>query len=118
MFAAVAKSIFGSANDRYVRSLGKYVDAVNALEPSISALSDEQLRGQTELFRERLANGEKLDALLPEAFATVREAARRTLGQRHYDVQLIGGIALHRGEIAEMKTGAGKKLVAPMHVVL
>src|SRR5436190_14543932 len=118
MFAAVAKSIFGSANDRYVRSLGKYVDAVNALEPSISALSDEQLRGQTELFRERLANGEKLDALLPEAFATVREAARRTLGQRHYDVQLIGGIALHRGEIAEMKTGEGKTLVATLAVYL
>src|SRR6266567_5653441 len=92
MFAAVAKSIFGSANDRYVRSLGKYVDAVNALEPNINALSDDELRAQTGLFRLRLANGEKLDNLLPEAFATVREAAIRTLGQRHYDVQLIGGI--------------------------
>jgi len=118
MFAAVAKSIFGSANDRYVRSLGKYVDAVNALEPSISALSDEQLRGQTDVLRQRFANGAKLDALLPEAFATVREAARRTLGQRHYDVQLIGGIALHRGEIAEMKTGEGKTLVATLAVYL
>src|SRR5688500_1144962 len=118
MFAAVAKSIFGSSNDRYVRSLGKYVDAVNALEGEISALSDDQLHAQTERFRERLANGEKLDSLLPEAFATVREAAIRTLGQRHYDVQLIGGIALHRGEIAEMKTGEGKTLVATLAVYL
>ncbi|NUQ17600.1 MAG: preprotein translocase subunit SecA, partial [Sphingomonas sp.] len=118
MFAAVAKSIFGSANDRYVRGLGKYVDAVNALEPSIKALSDDELRAQTEKFRERLSNGEKLDNLLPEAFATVREAAIRTLGQRHYDVQLIGGIALHRGEIAEMKTGEGKTLVATLAVYL
>src|SRR3954451_3466879 len=118
MFAAVAKSIFGSANDRYVRGLGKYVDAVNAFEPKIHALSDDELRGQTELLRQRLGNGEPLDALLPEAFATVREAAIRTLGQRHYDVQLIGGIALHRGEIAEMKTGEGKTLVATLAVYL
>ena len=118
MFAAVAKSIFGSANDRYVRSLGKYVDAINGFEPTISAMTDEELRGQTELFRRRLAEGAKLDDLLPEAFATVREAAIRTLGQRHYDVQLIGGIALHRGEIAEMKTGEGKTLVATLAVYL
>jgi preprotein translocase subunit SecA len=118
MFAAVAKSIFGSANDRYVRSLGKYVDAVNNLEAAIHALSDDELRGQTELFRQRLADGEKLESVLPEAFATVREAAIRTLGQRHYDVQLIGGIALHRGEIAEMKTGEGKTLVATLAVYL
>src|SRR5919112_1019953 len=118
MFAAVAKSIFGSANDRYVRGLGKYVDAVNGFEPNISALTDEELRGQTEIFRRRLAEGETLDQLLPEAFATVREAATRTLGQRHYDVQLIGGIALHRGEIAEMKTGEGKTLVATLAVYL
>jgi len=118
MFAAVAKSIFGSANDRYVRSLGKYVDAVNAFEPNISALTDDELKAQTELFRQRLANGEKVDELIPEAFATVREAAIRTLGQRHYDVQLIGGIALHRGEIAEMKTGEGKTLVATLAVYL
>ncbi|MFL6736795.1 MAG: preprotein translocase subunit SecA [Sphingomonas sp.] len=118
MFAAVAKSIFGSANDRYVRGLGKYVDAINAFEPNIQALSDEELHGQTEVFRQRLANGEKLENLLPEAFATVREAAIRTLGQRHYDVQLIGGIALHRGEIAEMKTGEGKTLVATLAVYL
>jgi preprotein translocase subunit SecA len=118
MIAGLAKSIFGSANDRYVRGLGKYVDAVNAFEPNIQALSDDELRGQTELFRQRLANGEKLDNLIPEAFATVREAAIRTLGQRHYDVQLIGGIALHRGEIAEMKTGEGKTLVATLAVYL
>ncbi|HET9810828.1 MAG TPA: preprotein translocase subunit SecA [Sphingomicrobium sp.] len=118
MIAALAKSIFGSANDRYVRGLGKYVDAVNAFEPTVSALTDEELRRQTEVFRERLTNGEQLDDLLPEAFATVREAAVRTLGQRHYDVQLIGGIALHRGEIAEMKTGEGKTLVATLAVYL
>ena len=118
MIAGLAKSIFGSSNDRYVRGLGKYVDAVNALETNIQALTDEELRGQTELFRRRLANGERLDDLLPEAFATVREAAIRTLGQRHYDVQLIGGIALHRGEIAEMKTGEGKTLVATLAVYL
>src|SRR5256885_6056178 len=118
MFAAVAKSIFGSANDRYVRGVGKYVDAVNALEPEISALGDDDLRAKTDRLRQRLADGEKLDALLPEAFATVREAATRTLGQRHYDVQLIGGIALHRGEIAEMKTGEGKTLVATLAVYL
>jgi preprotein translocase subunit SecA len=118
MFEAVAKRIFGSSNDRYVRSLGRYVDAVNGFEPTISALTDEELRGQTEVFRRRLAEGAKLDDLLPEAFATVREAAIRTLGQRHYDVQLVGGIALHRGEIAEMKTGEGKTLVATLAVYL
>ncbi|HEY8593369.1 MAG TPA: preprotein translocase subunit SecA [Sphingomicrobium sp.] len=118
MFASVAKSIFGSANDRYVRGLGKTVDAINALETNIQALSDDELKAQTERFRERLANGEKLDNLLPEAFATVREAAVRVLGQRHYDVQLIGGIALHRGEIAEMKTGEGKTLVATLATYL
>jgi preprotein translocase subunit SecA len=118
VFASVAKSIFGSANDRYVRGLGKYVDAINGFEPNIHALTDEELRGQTDLFRQRLVNGEKLDNLIPEAFATVREAAIRTLGQRHYDVQLIGGIALHRGEIAEMKTGEGKTLVATLAVYL
>jgi preprotein translocase subunit SecA len=118
MIAALARSIFGSANDRYVRSLGKYVDAVNAFEPTVSAMTDDELRGQTEIFRRRLEEGAKLDDLLPEAFATVREASIRTLGQRHYDVQLIGGIALHRGEIAEMKTGEGKTLVATLAVYL
>ncbi|MDQ3477958.1 MAG: preprotein translocase subunit SecA, partial [Pseudomonadota bacterium] len=118
MFAALAKNVFGSSNDRYVRGLGKHVEAVNALERSTEALNDEELRGRTEVLRQRIVAGETLDDLLPEAFATVREAAKRTLGQRHYDVQLIGGIVLHRGEIAEMKTGEGKTLVATLAVYL
>jgi preprotein translocase subunit SecA len=118
MLAGFAKAIFGSSNDRYVRSLRKIVDKINAFEPAIQALSDEELQGQTTKFKERLAAGETLDDLLPEAFATVREAAQRTLGQRHYDVQLIGGIVLHRGEIAEMRTGEGKTLVATLAVYL
>jgi len=118
VFAALAKSIFGSANDRYVRGLGKYVTTINGFEPTIEALTDEELRSQTEIFKRRLADGQSLDDILPEAFATVREAAKRTLGQRHYDVQLIGGIVLHRGEIAEMKTGEGKTLVATLAVYL
>ncbi|WP_448583015.1 preprotein translocase subunit SecA [Thermaurantiacus sp.] len=114
----VAKALFGSSNDRYVKSLQPLVRQVNALEPQYEAMSDEALRGQTALFRQRLANGETLDKLLPEAFATVREASRRTLGLRHFDVQLVGGIVLHRGEIAEMKTGEGKTLVATLAVYL
>ena len=118
MLASLAKSIFGSANDRYVAKLGKIVETINSHEPAISAMTDDELRGQTALFRQRLADGNKLDDLIPEAFATVREAARRTLGQRHYDVQMIGGIALHRGEIAEMRTGEGKTLVATLATYL
>ena len=118
MLAALAKSIFGSANDRYVRSMGKTVEAIAGYEPTISAMTDEELRGQTDIFRARLADGVKLDDILPEAFATVREAARRTLGQRHFDVQMIGGITLHRGEIAEMRTGEGKTLVATLATYL
>jgi preprotein translocase subunit SecA len=118
MFGALAKSIFGSSNERYVKSLGKLVDKVASFEPAISALSDEDLIGQTVKFRARLAAGETLDDLLPEAFATVREAGKRTLGQRHYDVQMIGGIVLHRGEIAEMRTGEGKTLVATLATYL
>lgn len=114
----LAKRIFGSSNDRYVRSIRPIVQKINALEPEISALSDEALKGQTARFKERLAAGESLDSLLPEAFATVREAARRVIGQRHYDVQLIGGIVLHRGEISEMRTGEGKTLVATAPVYL
>ena len=118
MIAGLAKSIFGSANDRYVRSLGKYVDAINGFEATISALTDDELRNQTELFRQRIAGGETLDNLLPEAFATVREAAKRTLGMRHFDVQMIGGIVLHSGKIAEMRTGEGKTLVATLPAYL
>ena len=118
MFAGFAKSIFGSSNDRYVRSLQKTVNQINALETTISAMSDEELQGQTARFRERLANGQDLDDILPEAFATVRESAKRVLGQRHYDVQMIGGIVLHRGEIAEMRTGEGKTLVATLATYL
>ncbi|HEX9955211.1 MAG TPA: preprotein translocase subunit SecA [Allosphingosinicella sp.] len=114
MFGGFAKAIFGSSNDRYVRSLRKIVDRINGFEPTISAMTDEELRGQTAIFRQRLADGQELDSLLPEAFATVREAAKRTLGQRHYDVQMIGGMVLHRGEIAEMRTGEGKTLVATL----
>ncbi|MFM7029231.1 MAG: preprotein translocase subunit SecA [Chakrabartia sp.] len=112
MLGKFAKSLFGSSNDRYVRSLLKIVDKINAREDAIQALSDDDLKNQTVLFRQRLEAGESLDDILPDAFATVREAAKRTLGQRHYDVQLVGGIALHRGEIAEMRTGEGKTLVA------
>jgi preprotein translocase subunit SecA len=118
MFAGIAKRIFGSSNERYVRSLGPLVARVNSHEASVSAMSDDALKGQTAAFRARLAAGETLDDLLPEAFATVREAASRTLGQRHYDVQLIGGVVLHRGEIAEMRTGEGKTLVATLAVYL
>ena len=118
MIGGFAKAIFGSANDRYVRSLGKIVDRISAFEPTLSAMTDEELRGQTAIFRRRLEGGEALDDLLAEAFATVREAARRTLGQRHYDVQMIGGIVLHRGSIAEMRTGEGKTLVATLAVYL
>jgi preprotein translocase subunit SecA len=118
MLGGLAKAIFGSSNDRYVRSLGKTVDKINGFEPTISAMTDDELADQTVKFRRRLAEGEELDDLLPEAFATVREAAKRTLGQRHYDVQMIGGIVLHRGEIAEMRTGEGKTLVATLAVYL
>jgi len=118
MLGGFAKAIFGSSNDRYVRSLRKIVERINGFESTVSAMTDEELRNQTALFRRRLADGATLDDLLPEAFATVREAATRTLGQRHYDVQMIGGIVLHRGEIAEMRTGEGKTLVATLAVYL
>jgi len=118
MLQSLAKSLFGSSNDRYVAKLRRIVEAINGYEPTISALTDEELSNQTAIFRQRLENGATLDDLLPEAFATVREAAKRTLGQRHYDVQMIGGIALHRGEIAEMRTGEGKTLVATLATYL
>ncbi|MGE7205624.1 preprotein translocase subunit SecA [Sphingomonas sp. NPDC019816] len=118
MFGGLAKSLFGSSNDRYVKSLKPTVAKIAAFEPEMEAMSDDQLAAQTVKFREQLANGATLDSLLPEAFATVREAARRVLGQRHYDVQMIGGIVLHRGEIAEMRTGEGKTLVATLATYL
>ena len=117
-FGGLAKRIFGTSNDRLIKSFQGKVEAINALEPQIEALSDEELKAQTGKFKERLEKGETLDDLLPEAFATVREAAKRTLGQRHYDVQLIGGMVLHKGMIAEMKTGEGKTLVATLAVYL
>jgi len=118
MIGAIARRLFGSANERYVKSLYQYVDAINALEPELEALSDDDLRARTKWFGERVANGETLDEILVEAFATVREASKRTLGQRHFDVQLVGGIVLHRGQISEMKTGEGKTLVATLAVYL
>ncbi|MBD3733852.1 MAG: preprotein translocase subunit SecA [Sphingopyxis sp.] len=114
MFGSLAKSLFGSSNDRYVASIRKIVAKINAFEPELEALSDENLKAQTQKFRDRLKAGETLDDILPEAFATVREAAKRTLGMRHFDVQMIGGIVLHRGEIAEMATGEGKTLMATL----
>lgn len=118
MFGSLAQKLFGSNNDRVVRSLQKNVVAINALEERIQALSDDALRAQTPALKARLAEGETLDQILPEAFATVREAARRTLGLRHFDVQMMGGMVLHQGKIAEMKTGEGKTLVATLPVYL
>ena len=118
MLGALARSLFGTANDRIVKGFDKPVAKINALEPELAKLSDEQLRAKTTEFRERLAKGETLDDLLVEAFAVVREGAKRTLGQRHFDVQLKGGMVLHQGKIAEMKTGEGKTLVATLPVYL
>jgi len=118
MLGALAKAVFGSSNERYVKSLDKNVRQINAFEPEMEALSDDQLTEQTTKFRRLLSEGKTLDDILPEAFATVREASRRVLGMRHFDVQLIGGMVLHRGEIAEMRTGEGKTLVATAGVYL
>ena len=118
MLGAVAKAVFGSSNDRYVKSLAPIVARIAGFEPTIAAMTDAELAGQTAVFRARLDEGAKLDDLLPEAFATVRESAKRVLGQRHYDVQMVGGIVLHRGEIAEMRTGEGKTLVATLATYL
>ena len=118
MFVSIARAIFGSANDRSLKSYQRRVPAINALEPAMEALSDDDLRGKTVEFRNRLEAGETLDDLLPEAFAVVREAGKRTLGQRHFDVQMVGGMVLHDGKISEMKTGEGKTLVATLPVYL
>jgi preprotein translocase subunit SecA len=115
---SLLRTVFGTANERIVRQMLPQIEAINALESELEPLSDEDLRNRTAWFRERLDQGERLDDLLVEAFATVREAAKRTLGQRHFDVQLMGGIVLHSGKIAEMKTGEGKTLVATLAVYL
>jgi preprotein translocase subunit SecA len=114
----IVKKIFGDANEREIKRLMKIVERINELEPSFESLSDEALRAKTEEYKGRIERGETLDDLLPEAFATVREASKRTLGMRHFDVQLMGGVVLHEGKIAEMKTGEGKTLVATLAVYL
>jgi len=114
MFQLIAKKIFGSVNDRIIKSMWPEVAKINAFEPQISALSDEELKAKTAEFKKRLADGATLDSLLHEAFAVVREAAKRTLNMRHFDVQLIGGMVLHHGKISEMRTGEGKTLVATL----
>src|SRR3982750_3471487 len=118
MIGALARKFFGSANDRRIKAAQPRVDAINALEPEIAALSDEALKARTAEFRKQLAEGKTLDDILVPAFATVREAAKRAIGQRHFDVQLIGGMILHEGQISEMKTGEGKTLVATLAVYL
>ena len=118
MFAALAKGLFGDANDREIKKLSQQVAAINEAEPLYEAMTDDELTSQTSLFRKKLADGASPDDLLVDAFATVREAAKRTLGQRHFDVQLMGGMVLHQGRIAEMKTGEGKTLVATLAVYL
>lgn len=114
MLSKVARTLFGSSNDRYVKSIMKIVGKIGEFEPQMEAMSDEQLQAQTPAFRERLIAGATLDDILPEAFATIREVSRRVMGMRHFDVQMVGGIVLHRGEIAEMRTGEGKTLVATL----
>ena len=118
MIGKIARKIFGSANDRFIKKQYKIVQQINDLEPDFIKLSDDELRAKTDEYKARLTKGETLDDLLPEAFATVREAAKRVMGQRHYDVQLVGGIVLHKGMIAEMKTGEGKTLVATLAAYL
>src|SRR6201990_3245087 len=118
MICALAPKLFGSPNDRRIKGYQPRVDAINALEPEVAALSDEALKARTNEFRQQLADGKTLDDILVPAFATVREASKRTLKQRHFDVQLIGGMVLHEGDIAEMKTGEGKTLVATLAVYL
>ena len=118
MFNRALTSLFGSRNERVLRQLSKSVNRINALEPEFEKLSDDALRGKTDEFKQRIAAGDSLDKLLPEAFAVVREAAKRTLGMRHYDVQMIGGMVLHQGKIAEMRTGEGKTLVGTLPVYL
>src|ERR1700690_1541563 len=116
--ASIFKRLFGSGNEAALEGIKPFIATINGFEPAISALPDEALRAKTSEFKSRLEKGETLEDILPEAFATVREAAKRTLGQRHFDEQLMGGIALHRRTIAEMKTGEGKTLVATLPAYL
>src|SRR5690606_26169744 len=118
MLNALLARVFGSRNERLLRQLSGHVKKINALEPEMEKLSDAELQAKTPEFQLRIGNGESLDKLLPEAFAVCREASRRVLGMRHYDVQLIGGMVLHMGKIAEMRTGEGKTLVGTLPVYL
>src|SRR6185369_6977448 len=118
MFDGFLRKLFGSSNERRIKSYRPRVDEINALEAELEKLSDDALRARTEDFKQQIAAGKTLDDILVPAFATVREGAKRTIGQRHFDVQLIGGMVLHEGDIAEMKTGEGKTLVATLAVYL
>src|SRR5262249_28807604 len=118
MITGLLKKVFGSRNDRLLRQYIHAVRAINALEPEVAKLSDDELKAKTADFKRRVGAGETLDDLLPQAFAVVREAGKRVLSMRHFDVQLIGGIALHQGKIAEMRTGEGKTLVATLPAYL
>ena len=115
---SVLQKVLGDPNEKALKKLAPFVKNINELERRFQNMTDDELRSMTEKFRSRLAKGDKLDDIVPEAFATVREAARRTLKQRHYDVQLVGGLVLHMGQIAEMKTGEGKTLVATLAVYI
>jgi preprotein translocase subunit SecA len=115
---SIFQQFFGSSNDRKVKSMMARAERITALEPKVQALSNDELRAKSQEFKDRLTKGETLDDLLEDAFAVVREASKRTLGQRHYDVQLVGGMVLHQGGIAEMRTGEGKTLVATLPVYL
>src|SRR3989344_1435340 len=115
---SILSSIFGDANARYIKSLQPIIGRINELEKEFEGLSDEELKAKTGEFKKLVASGQSLDTILPDAFAAVREAAKRTLNQRHFDVQLVGGIVLHQGKIAEMKTGEGKTLVATLPAYL
>lgn len=118
MITKLLTKVIGSRNDRTLRRLRKIVKEINNYEPAFEALSDEELKAKTVEFRQRIEQGENLDQLLPEAFATVREASKRVFGMRHFDVQLIGGMVLHGGQIAEMRTGEGKTLTATLAAYL
>src|SRR5690606_84086 len=118
MATNILTKIFGSRNDRLLKTYRKTVERINGLEPQFEKLSDDELKGQTEIFKKRIADGESLDSILPEAFAVVREASKRVMKMRHFDVQMVGGLALHHGKVAEMRTGEGKTLTATLPVYL